>query len=107
MCRAERNRQRKVDQTDHMELDGLRSATRKSNSQLELEALIKNFALALSFFDRFKQRRVASIENAEAMLLTLSSDQLRLDWIREQIEIRVTGLGWVEFKAQWSSLGQG
>lgn len=103
MCRAERKAQRKLDQTDQIELDGFRRATRKSNSQLELEALIKNFAMALSFFDRFKQRGVASIEDAEAMLPTLSSDQLRLDWIREQIEMRVIGLGWVEFKAQWSS----
>lgn len=33
----------------------------------------------------------------------LDSDQLRLDWLREQIETRVIGLGWVEFRSQWSS----
>lgn len=103
MCRAERAAQRKLDQHDHCALDYLRGATRKSNSELELEALIKNFAMALSFFDRYKQRGIASIQDARAHLSTISSEQLRLDWLREQIEMRVVGLGWIEFKPQWSS----
>jgi len=56
MCRAERNAQRRLDQEDLKELNNLRGLTRKTNSELELEALIKNFALALSFYDRYKQR---------------------------------------------------
>ena len=29
--------------------------------------------------------------------------QAKLDWLREQIEMRTRGLQWVELKAQWSS----
>lgn len=103
MCRCERAAQRKLDQQDDAVLDSLRACTRKSNSELELESLIKNFALALSFFDRWKQRGVKRIRDVRAALEKLDSDQLRLDWLREQIEMRVVGLGWVEFKTQWSS----
>lgn len=103
MCRVERVAQRKLDNTDELALDAHRCATRKSNSELELESLIKNFALALSFFDRFKQRRVKSIAEARVISDSLGSEQLRLDWVREQIEMRVIGLGWVEFRTQWSS----
>jgi hypothetical protein len=30
-------------------------------------------------------------------------DQDKLDWLREQIEMRTIGLGWTQFKGQWSS----
>lgn len=103
MCRAERKRQRILDQSDWKELHSLRSHIRKTNSQLELEALIKNFALALSFFDRYKQRGICSVEAMASHLQSLGSTQMQLDWLREQIEMRVIGLGWVEFRARWSS----
>lgn len=103
MCRVERPAQRVLDRMDEAELDSYRRAVRKSNSALELEALIKNFAFALSFFDRYVRRGVKSIEDARVQMAGLSSDQLRLDFLREQIEMRVIGLGWIEFKTQWSS----
>lgn len=103
MCRVERKQQRILDRNDWDELHTLRSDTRKSNSQLELESLIKHFALALSFFDRYKQRGVHSVAQMESHLQSMQSTQLSLDWIREQIEMRVVGLGWVEFKKNWSS----
>lgn len=103
MCRCERAAQRRLDRDDASLLDDLRASTRKSNSALELEALIKHFALALSFFDRYKQRGVKSMREVQSSLDTLASDQSRLDWLREQIEMRVIGLGWVEFRTNWSS----
>lgn len=36
-------------------------------------------------------------------LAHLLTTQEKLNWLREQIEMRVIGLCWVEFKAQWSS----
>lgn len=33
----------------------------------------------------------------------LTSSQLQLDFLREQIEMRVIGLSWIEFKTKWSS----
>lgn len=53
MARAEREALRAVDREDEKELDAFRAARRKTNSQLELDSLIKQFALALSFFDRY------------------------------------------------------
>eukprot|EP00966_Prymnesium_polylepis_P169194 3912062-Prymnesium_polylepis.1 len=65
--------------------------------------------MALSFYDRYQQRGVTSIGQMSAELQELKaresvgSSQLQLDWLREQIEMRTVGFGWVEFKAQWSS----
>ena len=53
-ARLVRDSERKVDQADVSTLDAFRVARRKSNSELELESLIKQFALGLSFFDRYK-----------------------------------------------------
>lgn len=103
MCRAERKRQRLLDHEDWEELHTLRSHTRRTNSELELEALIKHFAMALSFFDRYKQRGIRSVEAMIAHLQGTQSTQQQLDWLREQIEMRVIGLGWVEFRPRWSS----
>lgn len=36
-------------------------------------------------------------------LVNLLSTQEKLDWLREQIEMGVIGLCWVEFRAHWSS----
>lgn len=103
MCRAERQQQRHLDRQDWEELNSLRCQQRRSNSELELEALIKNFAVALSFFDRYKQRGVRSVDAVMNHLHVFSSTQMQLDWLREQIEMRVLGLGWIEFRRRWSS----
>lgn len=54
MARVQRKAERSLDHIDQEELDAFRAARRKSNSELELESLVKQFALALSFFDRYK-----------------------------------------------------
>lgn len=105
MARRERVAQRRIDQQDELELDAFRVARRKSNSQLELESLVKNFALALSFYDRYVQRGIRVAAEIQPALEGLTITQLRLDWLREQIEMRVIGLRWVEFKSHWSSSG--
>ena len=94
---------RQVDRAHHTELDAYHAAKRKSNSQLELDALVKQYALALSFFDRWKKRGVASPQEMREKLQAISTNQLKLDWLREQIEMRVIGLGFDEFKPAWSS----
>lgn len=104
--------ERIVDRAHHAELDGYHAAKRISNSQLELTALVKMYALALSFFARWKERGVASAMVAEAALKKIDSrpqlspsqlTQLKLNYLREQIEMRVIGVGFDEFKAAWSS----
>ena len=94
---------RKIDKAHHAEHDDYVAAKRKSNSQLELDALVKQYALALSFFKRWKQRGVAWAEAARVALDGISSSQKKLDWLREQIEMRVIGLGFDEFKPAWPS----
>ena len=37
------------------------------------------------------------------MVSEISDPQDRLDWLREQIEMRTRGLQWTEFPAKWSS----
>lgn len=58
MVRVQRKSERELDHNDQEELDAFRAARRKSNSELELESLVKQFALALSFYDRYKVTRL-------------------------------------------------
>ena len=103
MSRLTVNEMRVIDRADHAELDSYHTAKRRSNSQLELDALVKRYALALSFFDRWKKRGIESPEAAKAKMAAMEKNQDKLDWLREQIEMRVIGLGFDEFKPAWSS----
>jgi hypothetical protein len=94
---------RKIDRDDHAELNAYHTAKRRNNSQLELEALVKRYALALSFFDRWRKRGVESPEAARAKIGSMATNQDKLDYLREQIEMRVIGLGFDEYKPAWSS----
>ena len=102
-ARSSVREERKVDRAHHAEFDRYQAAKRASNSQLELDALVKMYALALSFYDRWKQRGVASAEAARVAVAAIGTTQLQLDYLREQIEMRVIGLGFDEYKAAWSS----
>ena len=94
---------RALDRADHAEHDTYVTQKRKSNSQLELDALVKRYALALSFFDRWRKRGVADVAAMTTALNALANDQLKLNYLREQIEMRVIGLGFVDFTPKWSS----
>ena len=52
---------RDLDRADHAELDQYHKARRKTNEANELDALFTQYALALSFFERWQKRGVASI----------------------------------------------
>eukprot|EP00966_Prymnesium_polylepis_P108703 2516523-Prymnesium_polylepis.1 len=56
MARVTVDEMRAIDRADHQELDSYHAAKRKSNAQLELDALVTRFSLALSFFDRWQKR---------------------------------------------------
>ena len=103
MARTTMDEMRVIDRADHAALDAYHTSKRKSNSQLELDALVKQYALALSFFARWQQRGVSSPEAAREKLDGIAKSQDKLDWLREQIEMRVIGLGFDEFKPAWSS----
>ena len=122
MARTTLKEMRAIDSTDHKELDEYHALRRKTNSQEELEALIKEYAFALDFFERWLERGVKDANAMRAALDAFASDpavtalkgaaektrkvnQLRLDYLREQIEMRVRGLGFVSFRSRmaWSS----
>jgi hypothetical protein len=88
-----------------------------------LGARPKEYARALAFFARWKARGVVDTYAMEAALDKIATsnaappeadgaakakaaariNQLKLDYLREQIEMRVVGLGFTEFKTPWSS----
>lgn len=86
------------------------------NERDELDALFTQYALALSFFKRWQERGVESYrEITQAMVGfgcpqpsepesdSREREQRKLDWLREQIEMRTIGLSWTEFRAKWQS----
>ena len=96
---------RAVDRADHAEHDDYVAAKRKSNSQLELDALVKEYAYAISLFKQWKRDGVADAAAMRTALTALPKDQDKLDYLRLQIEMRVRGLGFAQFRSQmrWSS----
>lgn len=65
---------RDVDRCDHRELDEYKKERRKSNEEDELDALFTRYALALSFFDRWKARGVKSMGEVTAKLNALGDE---------------------------------
>eukprot|EP00966_Prymnesium_polylepis_P335266 7390632-Prymnesium_polylepis.1 len=96
---------RQIDRADHAELAQYHKSRRKANEANELDALFTRYALALSFFERWQKRGVHTVVQITAALNRFGKDrdQDKLDWLREQIEMRTIGLGWTQFKGQWSS----
>eukprot|EP00966_Prymnesium_polylepis_P120301 2780136-Prymnesium_polylepis.1 len=98
---------RSMDHADHAELDQYHKERRKANEADELDELFTRYALALSCYDRWQQRGVRSVGEITNALSKFGPEgertQEKLDWLREQIEMRSIGLGWVEFKGQWFS----
>ncbi|KAL1510813.1 hypothetical protein AB1Y20_007097 [Prymnesium parvum] len=59
---------------------------------------------ALSFFERWQKRGVEKASEIAAALKAFGDrEQAKLDWLREQIEMRVIGLSWNDVKTPWSS----
>ena len=107
--------QRKLDRADDAEHAAYVKAKVKSASEQQLQNLITEFAYALSFFERWKARGVRTVGEINAQLKKLDppsnptvqqrrkATQAKLDWLREQIDMRTRGLQWVEFQTAWSS----
>ena len=60
------------------------------------------YGLALSFFQRWQTRGVRSIREMTVQLAKIAGNQAKLDWLREQCEMRVIGLSF-NYKLQWGS----
>ncbi|KAL1504931.1 hypothetical protein AB1Y20_008698 [Prymnesium parvum] len=95
---------RDIDSTDHRALDEYHSARRKTNEADELDALFTQYALALSFFERWCKRGVETTGQITSILNGFGDrNQEKLDWLREQIEMRTIGLSWSDWSTPWSS----
>ena len=64
---------------------------------------VKQYALAITFFKQWKKQGVESVADMTAALRGIEKTQDKLDYLRKQIDMRVIGLGFVEFKTPWSS----
>lgn len=85
------------------QLEKYEAQKRKTNSELELKALVKQYAIVLSFFQKWETRGVRSVGELTRELRAdhLSRESDKLEWLREQIESRVIGLDWQQFKTNW------
>eukprot|EP00966_Prymnesium_polylepis_P328953 7384731-Prymnesium_polylepis.2 len=103
---------KKEDRADTAEHAAYVKAKVRTSSQEQLDALITEFAYGLSFFERWKKRGVRSVKDLGLKLHQIEQEhgdneragyQARLDWLRDQIEMRTRGLRWTEFNTKWSS----
>lgn len=65
---------REIDRSDHKELNDYRKARRKLNEEDELDALFTRYALALSFFDRWKMRGVKTSREITVTLAEIGEE---------------------------------
>lgn len=65
---------RDVDRGEHKELDEYRKERRRINESDELDALFTRYALALSFFDRWKIRGVKTVGEITSKLRSLGEE---------------------------------
>ena len=107
---------RKADAADDAQHSAYVKATVRTSAQEQLDALITEYGYGLSFFERWQKRGVRSAGELTRQLKQIDSEnsddgrhayQLKLDYLREQIEMRTRGLRWVQFAAKWSSLLDG
>mmetsp|Transcript_23231 Transcript_23231/g.78393 ORF Transcript_23231/g.78393 Transcript_23231/m.78393 type:complete len:298 (+) Transcript_23231:166-1059(+) len=113
--RSARRASRAVDRAVNAQYTAYVKAKAKTASQEELKALVTEWAYGMSFFERWQERGVRSVAQlntglrgicacrAPACRSGCTANQAKLDWLREQIEMRTRGLQWVEFAARWSS----
>ena len=95
---------RKVDRADDAEHAAYVKAKVKSSSEQQLQNLVTEFAYGVSFFERWKARGVRTVGEMSAQLKKLDppagatvqqrrkATQAKLDWLREQIDMRTRGL---------------
>lgn len=104
MARVSVKENRDIDRADHAALDNYHKMRRKTNEEDELDSLFTQYAMALSFFERWQKRGVHKASDITSALNAYSdAQQEKLNWLREQIEMRTIGLGWSDVKTPWSS----
>ena len=83
---------RETDRADNAEVADYVKNKVATNSELTKQALILEWGFGMSFFERWQERGVRTVGAVHEELRKLSDNQSKLDWLREQIEMRTRGL---------------
>lgn len=107
MARQLRRDARIWERADKREQSEYREMKRSQNLQLQVDALAERGAIAIERFDAYEQRAAQSWRQVEAMLESMrSSLAAQAAYLREQIELRALGLGWIDLCVPWKQANE-
>lgn len=102
-ARRERPNSRKIAAADLQEQLDYKAARRADNLEKLLNATVESYANGLELFTAWSSRGVPSWAEAQAATRSEKSEAAKLQYLRNEIEMRVIGLGWLQFETRWSS----
>ena len=108
-ARTERAKSRRVERADQKAQDEYRKVRREQNLQEQLDKLIDSYTTSLQRFQAYELRAVKTSGAVTARLEQMvhadgrPKEAPQKAYLREQIEMRVLGLGWMQFETAWSS----
>ena len=108
-ARTERAESRRIERADKKEQDEYRKVRREQNLQEQLDKLIDSYTTSLQRFQAYELRAVKTSGAVTARLEQMvhadgrPKEAPQKAYLREQIEMRVLGLGWTQFETAWSS----
>jgi hypothetical protein len=92
--------QAKIDMQEQLAYKQFR---RQENLDKLLKATIERYANGLELFTAWRAHGVRDWGAAGAKLLAAGSEAEKLLFLRNEIEMRLIGLGWTQFETRWSS----
>lgn len=97
--------------TNREDLDNQREAKRKKEEMMEQRGMMKakESTIEASYYWEMYNKSDAcwkNIRTMKTMLGRLSSESTKLEALKENIRMRVIGLGWTQFAITWSSKGK-
>ena len=108
-ARTERTSSRKAERADKVEQDEYRKVRREQNLQEQLEKVVDTYVTASQRFEAYRLNAVTEKAAVAARLATMRHPDgkpivaRQTAFLKEQIEMRVLGLGWSQFATAWSS----
>lgn len=80
-----------------------RRERRKENLDTLLNATVERYANGLELFDAWKAHGTRDMRTIDSKL-NGQSEASKLKFLRNEIEMRVIGLGWIQFETRWGSI---
>ena len=107
MARLLRPEARREARADRKEQAEYRAMVRAQNLQTQLDSLATRGALALERFEEYSNGQAVSTPSELARALQqISSLSRQQAYLRQQIEMRVNGLGWSDLATTWQPAGE-